>query len=315
MAESRRILVTGAGGFIGANIVSALIEKNKIIGIDNERRNTLQYFPGVRNNPNFTYVKGDILDDGLLGKLVKDAEIVLHLAAIAGVSTYYREPFATLEVNAIGTYKLLKAMQNSKVKQFINFSSSEVYGTRAVNARETDETVQGAVPELRWVYSVSKIAAEHMCFAFRNGVNVTSVRPFNVYGQGQSGEGAIRNFISNALKNENLEVTGDGKQVRSWCHVTDMVQAVMLILDNPEKAAGNTFNIGNPEAKCTTLQLAKTIIRLSGSKSSIVFKKHIGVDIRERFPNIEKATEILGFKPMCPLEEGLKQAIGWYRSL
>ncbi|MFH1856957.1 MAG: NAD-dependent epimerase/dehydratase family protein [Candidatus Omnitrophota bacterium] len=315
MIKNKKILITGGGGFIGSHLCQALVENNKITVYDNGRRDALQY-TGLQNHKNLTFVKDDILNFENLKKSVKGQDIVLHLAAIAGVSSYYKHPLKTMEVNTIGAYNALKASAETGVKLFVNFSTSEVYGPFIFNAEEEGQTHQGPATVSRWSYSVSKLTTDHFSFAFfkEKKLPIISVRPFNIYGPGQIGEGAIQIFAKRAIDGEDLVVLGDGLQIRAWCYISDFVEGVLLCLEN-KNAIGHIFNIGNPAATVTILELAKKIKNMFDSKSKIVFQENKFTDVRVRVPSIETAKNILGFEPKVDLEEGLEKAIEWYRSV
>jgi len=169
------------------------------------------------------------------------------------------------------------------------------------------------VGEARWTYAVSKLATEHLALNYHKqyGLPALSVRPFNIYGPNQVGEGAVHHFIVRALKNEPLVVHNDGSQIRSWCYIDDIVDGILVTLERPE-AVGHAFNIGNPRATVTIYNLAALIIRLSGSASSIETVKWDFPDVELRIPNINKAREILGFEPSVDLDDGLLRTIDWY---
>jgi nucleoside-diphosphate-sugar epimerase len=170
------------------------------------------------------------------------------------------------------------------------------------------------VGEARWTYAVSKLATEHLSHNYRvqYGLPALSVRPFNIYGPGQVGEGAIHRFIVRALRGEDLEVHKDGSQIRAWCFVDDIVDAVMLCLVRPE-AVGQAFNVGNPRSVLTIYDLARMVLRLSGSASRLTFVDWPYTDVELRIPNIDKARRLLGFEPRIDLEEGLLRTLAWYR--
>jgi nucleoside-diphosphate-sugar epimerase len=179
---------------------------------------------------------------------------------------------------------------------------------------EGDVTSLGAVGEARWTYAVSKLATEHMAHNYhkQHDLPALSIRPFNVYGPGQVGEGAIHRFIVRALRGEDLEIHNDGGQIRAWCYVDDIVEGILLCLQ-VTGAVGQAFNIGNPRSVCTIYDLARHVVRLSGSRSAIVFVRWDNADVELRIPNIDKARQILGYEPKVNLEEGLAQTIEWYR--
>lgn len=313
--KNKNIFVTGGTGFIGSHLISLLIRKNKIWCYDNCRRVS----PGMKyliRHKNLAFVKADIMDRAKLGRSVpKKVDMVFHLAAIAGVSSYYKMPFETMSVNLIGTYNVLELFKKRDLEVFVDFSTSEVYGKFAKNVKETDDTTQGPVSDLRWTYSTSKIAAEALshCYHYKYGLPVISIRPFNIYGPSQIGEGAIQIFASNALQDETIWINGNGSQVRAWCYIDDFIDGVLRSVKMRKTAVGNTFNIGNPKAAATTFQLAKRIVAITGSSSKIRFRNNVGTDVEYRVPDISKAGKMLGYSPRIGLSEGLKRTIEWYR--
>jgi UDP-glucose 4-epimerase len=162
---------------------------------------------------------------------------------------------------------------------------------------------------------VSKLAGEHMAHAYHDelGLPAVTVRPFNVYGPGQVGGGAIRAFTEAALAGEDLVIHGDGSQIRAWCYVDDMVEAVLLCLEHP-RAVGQSFNVGNPRSTVTIYDLARRIKLLTACPGELVFQPLHYADVEIRIPNVEKARELLGFDARVELDEGLERTIAWYRS-
>ncbi|MDD5687999.1 MAG: NAD-dependent epimerase/dehydratase family protein [Elusimicrobia bacterium] len=317
MITGKKIFITGGYGFIGSSLCQRIVQNNELIIYDNERRNALKY-TDLQSHPNIITINGDILDKSFLSESMHKhkPDIIIHLAAMAGVSDYYSHPIRTMEVNMVGTYNVLEVVKDLNIKKFINFSTSEVYGPFIFRAKEDQITSQGEVKASRWTYSVSKLAAEHLCFSYQKQYNIpiVSLRPFNIYGPGQVGEGAVQIFVPLALKNKEIQVTNDGNQIRSWCYIDDMVDGIMLCIEN-EKANGEVFNIGNPKGTITILGLVEKIIRLVNSKSKIKFIPHPSVDVELRVPNIKKAEDILGFCPKIELDEGLSRAIEWYKKV
>jgi UDP-glucose 4-epimerase len=191
-----------------------------------------------------------------------------------------------------------------------------VFGSYAFRVQEADVTSLGAVGESRWTYAVSKLATEHLAHNYHKefGLPTVSIRPFNIYGPQQVGQGAVHAFCVKALRNEDLVVHNDGSQIRAWCYVDDIVDGVMLALVKPE-AVGNAFNIGNARAVVTIYGLAQEIIRICKSSSKIRFEVVDRADVELRIPSIAKARQLLGFEPKVDLEEGLAKTIEWYRAL
>jgi UDP-glucose 4-epimerase len=314
MIEGKTVFITGGAGFIGATILGRLVEKNRIVVYDNLTRNSLKdrHF---RDHPNLTLVNGDILDAETLARSMEGADIVVHCAAIAGIDTVIQRPVQTMRVNMVGSANVLEAASRlPHCERVICFSTSEVFGQYAFRASELDNTVTGRIGEARWTYAVSKLAEEHLAIAYhqQQGLPTTVVRPFNIYGPGQVGEGAMTIFIQKALRDETLEVHGDGTQIRAWCYVDDMVDGVMLVMSHPN-AVGESFNIGNQEAIITIYGLAKAVVRVLGSRSPIVFSGRSTVDVELRVPAVQKARELLGFEAKVDLERGICLTADYYR--
>jgi UDP-glucose 4-epimerase len=311
----KRIVVTGGAGFIGTTLARTLVDENEIVAVDNLHRDTLGG-TALAEHPNFNFVQGDVLDAPFLTDVARGATHIVHAAAIAGVDTVLESPVRTMRVNIIGTYNALEAAlaTNDTLERFIEFSTSEVFGTYAFKVDEQHVTTQGSVGEARWTYAVSKLAGEHMAHAYHDelGVPTVSVRPFNVYGPGQVGGGAIRAFTETALAGKDLVIHGDGSQIRAWCYVDDMVEALLLALEHPN-AVGESFNVGNARSAVTIYDLALRIKRLAGVTSELVFQPLHYMDVELRIPNVDKARELLGFEARVELDEGLERTIAWYR--
>ncbi len=316
MLEGKRILITGGAGFIATTLARELVDRNEIVAVDNLHRDALSG-TDLADHPNFTLHRGDVLDGAHLKELAQGATHFVHCAAIAGVETVLESPVRTMRVNVIGTYNALEAAlaAGDTVERFVDFSTSEVFGTHAYNVTEGQVSTIGSVGEARWTYAVSKLAGEHMAHAYHDELRLptVTVHPFNVFGPGQIGGGAIRAFIEAALAGENLTVRGDGSQIRAWCYVTDMVSGVLACLERAE-AVGQAFNIGNPRSSVTIYDLAQRIIRLSGCSGEIEFAPLGYVDVELRIPNVAKARELLAWEPEVELDDGLARTIEWYRS-
>lgn len=316
MIESKTIFITGGAGFIGSTLVGHLIEHNQIIVYDNFHRNALQNC-AYRNHANLKIIEGDVLDREYLTRAMQGADIVIHCAAIAGIDTVIKSPVTTMRVNMVGSANVLEAAARlSHIDRVVCFSTSEVFGQHAFRSSETDSTVIGKVGEARWTYAVSKLAEEHLAIAYYQeyGLPTTVVRPFNVYGPGQVGEGALRTFIIRALRDEPLQIHGDGTQIRAWCYVDDMVAGVLLAMEHP-RAIGESFNIGNQRAVTTIYGLGSTVLRVLKSNSRIEFTYKEYADVELRVPSVRKARELLGFEAKVDLEEGILRTAEYYRSI
>lgn len=311
--EGKTIFITGGAGFIGSTLIGRLVETNRIIAYDNLARNSLSGRP-YASHPNLELIEGDVLDSEHLQRSMEGANVLVHCAAIAGIDTVIQSPVTTMRVNMVGSANVLEAASRlPNLDRVVCFSTSEVFGTRAFRSTEADQTIMGNVGEARWTYAVSKLAEEHLAIAYHQerGLPATVVRPFNVYGGGQIGEGAIRIFIERALAGEPIQIHGDGTQIRAWCYVDDMVEGTLLAMEDP-RAVGESFNIGNARAVTTIYGLANTVVRVLGSKSPIEFVRRDYVDVELRIPAVEKASNLLGFEAKVDLEEGIRRTAEYY---
>ncbi len=314
MISGKRVLLTGGGGFIGTALAERLVLENEVVIFDNGHRNALQVSP-IIGHPRLMVVAGDILDRRAVEAAAVGCDNVVHLAAIAGVDTVQQMPVTTMRVNILGTFNALEvASELPRLERFIDFSTSEVFGTYAYKVREADITSLGAVGEARWTYAVSKLATEHLAHNYYKqfGVPTVSIRPFNIYGPGQVGEGAVHRFVMQALTDTQLTIHNDGSQIRAWCFIDDMVTGILCCLERDE-AVGHAFNIGNPRSVVTIFNLATQIAQIAGTAAPIVHVPWDAADVELRIPNIDKARELLGYEPRIELQDGLKRTIEWYR--
>ncbi len=316
MIKNKRILLTGGGGFIGSRLAELFSKENEILIYDIFARDSLKY--KKINLKNVKIVNGDITDYEALKKATEDfkPQIALHLAAIAGVDTVINNPVKTMEVNILGTFNFVRALEkySGKLERVVNFSTSEVLGAYAYKSSEKSNTNLAPVGEGRWTYSISKVSGEHLLYSYykTRGYPAVSIRPYNIYGPGQIGEGAIQIFIKNAVLNKDIHIHGDGDQIRAWCYIDDMIEGTILCLTN-KKAVGEIYNIGNPKGTITISSLAEKIVLLTGTKSKIKYIPKNYVDVELRIPSIEKAQKVLGFKPKIDLTEGILRTYKWYK--
>lgn len=314
MIEGKTIFITGGAGFIGSMLAGRLVDHNRIVVYDNLSRNSLKNKP-FKNHPNLKIVEGDVLDFEHVCQAMEGADIVVHCAAIAGIDTVIKSPVTTMRVNMVGSANVLEAASRlPRCDRVICFSTSEVFGQQAFRSEETDNAIMGKVGEARWTYAVSKLAEEHLAIAYyqERGLPTTVVRPFNIYGPGQVGGGALKTFVLRALKNEPIEVHGDGTQIRAWCYVDDMVDGALLAMVHP-KAVGESFNIGNQRAVVSIYGLANTVVRVLRSRSPILFTQKDYMDVELRVPLVRKAKELLGFEAKVDLEEGIRRTARYYQ--
>ena len=252
--QDKKIFITGGAGFIANALIHHYVSDNAITAYDNYSRDTLSTST-VAGHQNLTVIRGDVLDADALTAAMGGSHVVIHAAGIAGIDTVILDPVRTMQVNMIGTANALEAARINQVSdRFIDFSTSEVFGSMAFRAAEGDTAVAGSAGEARWTYAVSKLAGEHLANAYHHqyALPIVTVRPFNVYGPGQTGEGAMSTFIQRALKNEDIRIDGDGAQIRAWCFIDDFVDCLIRCIEHPH-AVGHSFNIGNSRAVMTIL--------------------------------------------------------------
>jgi len=319
MLENKRIFITGGAGFIGSNLARLLLGNNEVATYDNYARDAAQFILGEDVKRIKTY-RGDVLDAEALQEAVQEFKPthIVHCAAVAGIDTVRQKPVFTLEINTLGTINLLRSAQavQDGIERVVTFSTSEIFGSHAYGSSETSSAVIGAVGEARWTYAVSKLATEHLSLAYWSQYKLPTavVRPFNVYGPGQVGEGALSTFIKRAIRNEDIEIHGSGSQIRAWCYVDDMIAGIMACLTHPN-APGKAFNIGNPRAVTTIYGLASAVIRLLGSTSKVNFIWKDYADIELRVPDANWARTQIDFDAKVDLEEGIPLTAAYYRSM
>jgi UDP-glucose 4-epimerase len=305
------ILVTGGAGFIGSHVVERLLEKHEVICLDNfdpyydpqiKRENIAAYM----ERENFRLVEGDIRDEELLRSLLREGvEYVIHEAAQAGVRASLRDPKKVHEVNTVGTLKLLHASVDSDVKKIVNASSSSVYGKVEYLPFDEMHPTSPVSP-----YGVSKLAAEYYCRVFEElyGIRTVSLRYFTVYGPRMRPDLAISIFTRRALKNEPIEIFGDGTKTRDFTYITDAVDATLISL---EKGRG-AYNIGGG-SRISIRELAEKIIEITGSKSRIIYSPDIKGDAVHTWANVERARKELGWSPKIKIDEGLQKYLSWLK--
>jgi dTDP-glucose 4,6-dehydratase len=306
----KRVVITGAAGFIGSHLSDALLDRGfSVVGIDNLLTGDLANIAHIKNR-DFEFIKHDVTNyinvDG-------PVDYVLHWASPASPIDYLELPIPTLKVGALGTHKAL-GLAKAKGATFVIASTSEVYGDPLEHPQK--ETYWGNVNPIgpRGVYDEAKRFAEAMTTAYHryHGLDAKIVRIFNTYGprmRVRDGR-AVPAFMSQALKNEDVTVFGDGSQTRSFCYVSDLVDGIIRLMQSKENSP---INIGNP-AEMTITQIAETIIEMTGSTSKIVHQPLPEDDPKVRRPDITRARTLLGWEPKVDLREGLTKTIEYFRT-
>jgi dTDP-glucose 4,6-dehydratase len=305
-----RIVVTGAAGFIGSHLCETLLARgDSVIGIDNLVTGDLNNIAHLRAL-DFQFIRHDVTQyidvDG-------PVQYVLHWASPASPIDYLELPIQTLKVGSLGTHNAL-GLAKKKGATFVLASTSEIYGDPLEHPQK--ETYWGHVNPIgpRGVYDEAKRFAEAITLAYHrtHGVNTKIVRIFNTYGPRmrlRDGR-AVPAFVSQALANQDVTVFGDGTQTRSFCYVTDLVRGILSLMD---AQTNEPVNIGNPH-EVTIEEIARTIIRLIGSTSKIIYRPLPVDDPRQRRPDITRARTLLGWEPTVGLEEGLKKSIEYFKT-
>ena len=317
-----RVLVTGGAGFIGSHLVGGLLaDGHDVTIVDDLSTGKEQNIAHCRSVPGFRFVKGDILDEDLMEGLVRDSEMIYHLAALVGVKHVVDDPLKCMVNNVRGTEVVLALAQRFGCRVLFA-STSEVFGLNLeVPWAEDDNRVLGSTRVARWSYATAKALDEHLCFAYHErGLPVSIVRYFNAYGPRLEPRGygsVVAKFIGQALRGEPLTVHGDGRQTRCFTFVKDSVRGTMLA-GTSKAALGEAFNLARDQ-EVTILDLAKLIISLVGSSSEIVmipYSQAYGEgfeDTRRRLPDVSKAKAVLGFEARVSLDDGLRRTITWFR--
>jgi len=313
-----KALVTGGAGFIGSHLAERLLKDgNKVLVIDNLSTGSLGNIESFKKHSGFEFVEGDILNAELIKPLVEQSEAVFHLAAAVGVKLIAEDPVHTIKTNIGGT-EIVLDIANKFGKKILIASSSEVYGkNEAVPFCEDDDIVLGSTSLSRWSYACSKAIDEFLGLAFyqQYGLSVVIGRFFNTIGPRQTGRYGmvVPRFVQSALRNEPVLIYGTGKQTRCFCYVTDLVEAIISLM-NCKQAEGKVYNIGSNE-EIAIEELADKIIEMTGSKSKKQFVSYEAAygrpieDMMRRVPNVEQIKKTIGWEPKTSLTEALQNII------
>lgn len=317
-----RCLVTGAAGFIGFHLANALLARGAVVrGLDDLSKGRPERLELLAKNSGFDYTVASLSEEKVLRRLVAEADVIYHLAAVVGVKRYVENPVKVIEVNVCQTAQLLQIAWELK-KKVIFTSTSEVYGKgNTLPYSESSDRIYGPSYVDRWCYAVAKSAAEHLCLGYaRMGLPVVILRYFNVYGpQADSSDygGVIARFATQALAGQPLTVHGDGSQTRCFTYVDDIVSGTIAAAAHPE-AEGMILNLGSRH-ETSIRELAELILNLSGSQVGMIFVPHEEFygpyyeDVPRRVPDLTAAERVLGYRPLVPLEDGLRRTLTWYK--
>jgi len=308
-----KYLITGGAGFIGSHLAEKLIARgDQVVIFDDLSTGSAINLSGIKEKIKFE--EGNILDESVIGKLVADSDYVVHLAAALGVFNIVNKPLESLKTNLQGSEIVLEACDKYR-KPVLVASTSEIYGKNdKVPLNEEDDRIIGHPLKSRWSYSEAKAVDESLAYFYylENKLPIRIVRFFNTVGPRQVGHYGmvVPRFVSAALKNEPLSVYGSGDQIRCFCHVTDAVRGLLLVMDS-DKAVGEVFNVGNNQ-QISIMELAKKVIEITGSKSiieKIAYEKAYPQgfeDMQRRVPDISKIKQVLGWSPEINLDQIIK---------
>lgn len=316
------ILVTGGAGFIGSHLAERLLEYNHtVFVIDNLSSGSLDNISGLSKNKNFHYHIDTIMNEKIMEELVSKCDQIYHLAAAVGVKLIMDRPIETLETNVKGTEIVLKIANRFKRKVLIA-STSEIYGNHVEHTlSEDDNRVMGSVKKRRWAYACSKTLDEFLSLSYyiEKKLPVVIARFFNTVGPRQTAAYGmvLPNFVQSALLDKPITVYGDGTQTRSFTYVSDVVDAIMRLMDHPE-AVGEMFNIGSEE-EISIKDLAGRVKKLTNTNSEIIYipyEKAYGLgfeDMKRRTPNISKINKLIGYKPTLNLDGIIEKVIEYFK--
>jgi UDP-glucose 4-epimerase len=311
-------LITGGAGFIGSHLTNALLDRrDHVVALDNISTGRLENLEHASHRPNFQFVNGSVLDELCVDELVRDADVVVHLAAAVGVKLVVEQPLHSLTTNIRGSEMVMAAAHRYR-KKILLASTSEIYGKNAkVPLTETADRVLGSPTVARWAYSTSKAVDEILAYAYakERGLPTVVARLFNTVGPRQSPAYGmvIPRLVRQALAGEPLTVYGDGTQTRCFCHVSDVVNALLSLLDHPD-AEGDVFNVGSTE-EVTILELAQRVKRRVRSASPIELISYDRAyeagfeDMVRRVPDTSKIAALTGWKATRTLDDILDDVI------
>lgn len=310
------VLITGGNGLIGGNLAAQLLESGHAVTVLDAAAIEEGSLPrlGAAGNPRLTYVQGSVTDACIWPRLPRTFQYIVHCAALLGIERVPRYQIETLDSSIGGTRACLDFASGLRnLKRLVYLSTSEIYGIHSRDHGEHEPAVI-LTESGRWCYASAKLSAEFYvkAFAERFGFEYTIVRPFNVYGPAPTSAIALSAMVQRAVAGETIYVSGTGMQTRSWCHIQDFIQGLIACVFF-DSAQNETFNIGNDKTEVSLNDLAKMIVEISGSSSSIEVQGGSRRDVLHRRPNLKKAKKLLGYAPRIDLTEGIARMARWAR--
>jgi UDP-glucose 4-epimerase len=321
-------LITGGAGFIGSHLAEALIARgDRVTAVDDESTGSVDNLAAIRRHPRLTFVAGSVADRALVTRLVPEADEVYHLAAAVGVQLIAQNPIRTIETNVYPTELLLAELRKQhqsghRVKLFLA-STSEVYGKNPkATWTEEDDLVFGPTTRARWSYGVSKAIDEFLALAHwrEHGLPVVIARFFNVVGPRQTGSYGmvLPRFVDSAISGRPLVVHDDGRQVRCFGHVADVVRAVLDLMATPA-ALGRVFNVGSDQP-VSILELAQRVVTMVNPGLTIEFQSYADAyspdfeDVRSRVPDLTRLRQTIDYQPRYTLDDAIREVVAWKRA-
>ena len=316
-----KYLITGGAGFIGSHLVEQLVSRGESVTVlDDLSTGNVSNLSKVMSR--IEIQDGNILDEVLINRLISKSDYVVHLAAALGVFNIVNQPLKSLRTNLKGSEIVLEAVDKHK-KPILLASTSEIYGKNdKIPLNEEDDRIVGHPLKSRWSYSEAKAIDESLAFFYHqeNGLPIRIIRFFNTSGPRQVGDYGmvLPRFVSSALRNEQISVFGDGNQTRCFCHVSDTVRAILLVMDS-EKSVGQVFNVGNDQ-QISIMELANMVVKTARSSSTIVTLPYLEAyaegfeDMLRRVPDISKIKKSLGWSPKIGLDQIIKDVVDFQSS-
>jgi UDP-glucose 4-epimerase len=318
VAEMQRVLITGGAGFIGSHLAEALVAAGAEVSVlDDLSTGTKGNLSALEGHSRFRFVEGSVLEPATVERLVAGVDFVYHLAATVGVELVMHRPMHTLEANVVGTENVLAAAARCGAGMLLS-STSEVYG-KSVRERfsEEDDLLIGPPAFSRWGYACSKLLDEFLALAYwrERNLPVFIVRLFNTVGPRQTGRYGmvLPRFVEQAVRGEPITIYGDGRQTRCFCHVSDVVRA-LVELPCRKEASGEVFNVGSTE-EVAIAELARQVNTAAGGRSELKFVSYEAAyakgfeDMRRRVPDVGRIQRLIGWKPTLSLAEIVRRMV------